>query len=1085
MTAQRSILLPRMRSVWPLLLGVLLSTLIAASLVAAFAGFAATALPQAVSTELNNAAHKSVAISGAIDASLERTDDHVVRATLASAFGAVPFTVDHAVWSDPIGLPAARGAKTIPIVQAAVMDRVRAHVVVTAGTWPSGVISRVHGQAVLQTAVPASVAVTLRLGIGQVLALHDRLTGAKVRFEVTGFYRPRDPAEPYWGVDLIPPAGASEQAGFITYGPLIVNRDAFSAGHLAIGGGTWLYGLGTTKLAVGQLTPVASRLNQALRYLTGSVDLGGLQVASSLPAVLRVVATKLVVARSLLLVGELELLLLAGAALTLTARTLASQREEESAIFSSRGAGRKQLLAMALAEALIVTVIAAVAGAVLGSRLAGLLGGVGALRAAGLKITGIPASDWPTVGVVLLLCTVIMIWPALRSITPGAAAVRRGRRTAAVLAASAGADLALLVLAGLAGWQLREFSVLGRTSSGIGVDPVLSVAPAVALAAGTVLPLRLLPLLARAGDRLAARTRRLGGALTSWELSRHAARQSAPMLLVVLAVGTSTLALAQHQSWRQSAFDQSAFIAGADVRADTLLPATPASAGLIARARGVTSAMAVSTALSAPSDAQVLAIDAHHASRIVLLRGDEATSSRSLWRSIEPTAASPFIALPGHPVRLGIVASMNAGQGHGIGPIPVTVTVMDGAGIMYAVPVGNLRPDGRPHALVADFPPTGNADYPLKLFAITAGFTVPPPARPHHRSTNRLASFAVTGLVTSPARSGPLASPLPAAASLAHWIPSVSAPGFALGSVGVPPELIAGPPGTSMPVRFRTGSGVSFDGFFISLSAAPINGQVMLRAVAPARYISAIATSAFLKANGMNIGSEIQIIAGSQAINVRIAAEVKSFPTITAPGGGLIVDETAVQEAVIARGEPPVPVTEWWLATRAGEVPRGLPPGTAVVDRNNLAAAVLSDPMSAIPQQAIQATAIAAALLAVLGFSVAVAGSVRERRSQTALLAALGVGGRGQARLLCLEALALSVPAAATGLALGGLLAHLLVPSVTLTATAAAPVVPVLVKVPLATVAGIALIVTAIPVLAAAASAMYRPDPAAELRTAT
>jgi ABC-type antimicrobial peptide transport system permease subunit len=149
-----------------------------------------------------------------------------------------------------------------------------------------------------------------------------------------------------------------------------------------------------------------------------------------------------------------------------------------------------------------------------------------------------------------------------------------------------------------------------------------------------------------------------------------------------------------------------------------------------------------------------------------------------------------------------------------------------------------------------------------------------------------------------------------------------------------------------------------------------------------------------------------------------------------------------------------------------------------------MAAQLLADPMSAIPQQAVVATAIAAALLAALGFSVSVAGSVRERRSQSALLAALGVDGRAQARLLCLEAVSLSLPAAATGLLLGTVLAHLLVPAVTLTASAAAPVVPVLVKVPVTTAALIALIVTAIPVLAAAASAVYRPDPAAQLRMA-
>ena len=201
-------------------------------------------------------------------------------------------------------------------------------------------------------------------------------------------------------------------------------------------------------------------------------------------------------------------------------------------------------------------------------------------------------------------------------------------------------DVALLALAALAAWQLRQFSVLGRTSGGLGVDPVLAVAPAIALAAGTVLPLRLLPMLA--SNRLAARTRRLGGAMTSWELSRRATRQSAPMLLVVLAVGTSTLALAQHQSWRQSAFDQSAFLAGADVRATTLLPATSGTAGRIAHARGVTSAMAVSTGLTGPNSATVLALDSRHASGGALLNNRPA----ALWRRIAAQGQGRLVACP-------------------------------------------------------------------------------------------------------------------------------------------------------------------------------------------------------------------------------------------------------------------------------------------------------------------------------------------------------------------------------------------------------------------------------------------------------
>jgi hypothetical protein len=1082
-----SILWPRMRSVWPLLISVLLSTLIASSLVAAFAGFGATALPQAVSSELVSAPHKSIAIVGAIDAQQVRNDHGVVDVTIGHAFGGIPFTVADGIWSDPLGLPARAGAKVVPIAQAAALDQIRAHVQLTAGTWPPSGLPASGQGAAIPTAIPATVASDLHLTIGRVLVLPDRASSKKVKLQITGLYRPLNAADPYWGLDLISPNGVSEQTGFITYGPFVVARDAFAGGRIPVGGATWLYGLGTTRLAAGQLNPLASRVIRAVGQITRSADLGGLQVTSGLPAVLGVVSSKLVVARSLLLVGELELLLLAGAALTLTARTLASQREEESAIFGSRGAGRRQLVAMALAEALIVTTIAAAAGAVLGGRLASLLARIGSLKSAGLKVTGIPVDAWWTVGTVLLLCTAILVWPAFRMVSPGLVAVRKGRRTAVLLAASAGVDVALLALAGLAAWQLRQFSVIGRTAGGLGVDPVLAVAPAIALAAGTVIPLRLLPLLARAGDRLAARTRRLGSAMTSWELSRRATRQSAPMLLVVLAVGTSTLALAQHQSWRQSAFDQSAFLVGADVRATTLLPATPTTAGQIAEAHGVTSAMAVSTALTGPSGATVLAVDSRHAARSVLLTGGP--SPAALWRRLAARNQGRVLTLPGRPVRLKVTASLAPGKGPALAPVALTASVLDASGNLYQIPLGQLATDGRPHQLTGTITSTGQADYPLRLFGISASYTMPPIIRGPRATAirNRSASFAITGLAISGAANGPVTTAVPVS-ELDHWIPAASAPLFAsFNGVGTLPELHLRPGGQAMPIRFNPGHGLSVSPFTYPGAAtglAPLAGEVDLRAAGPAKLLPAIATASFLRVNQLKVGSEIQLTAGQTPVTAVVVAEVANFPTVTAPAGALVVDLTAVQEAVLPAGQGPIPVTQWWLATRTGAVPPGFPARTSTVDRDAMAAQLLADPMSAIPQQAVVATAIAAALLAALGFSVSVAGSVRERRSQAALLAALGVAGREQARLLCLEAVSLSLPAAATGLLLGTVLAHLLVPAVTLTATAAAPVVPVLVKVPVLTAALIALIVTAIPVLAAAASAAYRPDPAAQLRMA-
>jgi ABC-type antimicrobial peptide transport system permease subunit len=87
-----------------------------------------------------------------------------------------------------------------------------------------------------------------------------------------------------------------------------------------------------------------------------------------------------------------------------------------------------------------------------------------------------------------------------------------------------------------------------------------------------------------------------------------------------------------------------------------------------------------------------------------------------------------------------------------------------------------------------------------------------------------------------------------------------------------------------------------------------------------------------------------------------------------------------------------------------------------------------------------------------------------------------------QARLFCLEEIMISGPAALVGLSLGVGLAHILIPAITLTATAGLPVPPVLVRVPVAWVAVVVLAVAAIPVLAAVITALRQPDPAAELR---
>jgi hypothetical protein len=221
---------------------------------------------------------------------------------------------------------------------------------------------------------------------------------------------------------------------------------------------------------------------------------------------------------------------------------------------------------------------------------------------------------------------------------------------------------------------------------------------------------------------------------------------------------------------------------------------------------------------------------------------------------------------------------------------------------------------------------------------------------------------------------------------------------------------------------------------------------------------------------------------------MKIVAAVDTFPTVSAPGGALIVDLSTLQDALIGPALQPAQATQWWLGTSSHGPPPGLagvlPPGAAVTSAAAVASGLLGDPLSTVPQQALLAVAVAAAVLAVAGFCVSIAAGLRQRRAENALLAALGVAPRAAAAQLCLEKLMLSLPSALAGLALGVVLAELLVPALTLTAAATTPVPPPLIEFGWAQTLPLALAVAVLPVLAAAFTIARRPDAAAELRTA-
>jgi hypothetical protein len=1062
---------------WVVLAAAALTTLVAAAVGAALAVFAGQALPQAVRYDLTTAPGTSLAAVGTFGGGDAQDTTAALRSAVGGTLSGVPFSLWSGIWSDPLGFvngslpakPATVSAGTTPLLQAAAFDAITGHAVLVAGSWPAAP----GASGAIPAALPAATATLLRLHLGDVLGAEDRNTNSPVTFRITGLYAERQlsgAAGTYWQLNSIPASGSSTAAGFITYGPLVVAPAAFPA-RLAEASGTWVAQPDMAAFSGGQLATTSASVTALQDSLNTSNSLSGLQVSSSLPAVLAGIGNNLTVARSLLAISGLQLLVLTVAALLAVARLLTVQREGETALLTARGATRWQLIRLTAAEVVPLALVSALGGGIAGIWLARLLAGT-LFPGGGISVT-VTATWVDTLGAALGVAIVAMgamLFPVLRTGQPGAARVRRGRQAVLASAARSGADLALIALAVLAGWQLRQYSAISTSANGAAtaIDPVLALAPAVALAGGTVLTLRLLPAAARAADRLATGGRKLTAALAGWQFSRQPLRQGGAALLLVMAVATGTLALAQHESWTRSAADQAAFTAGADVRLDLATPLGAGDTTTITNASGVRSAMAVASAPQALPSA-VIAIDSAQAPRVALMRADESVlPPAALFKTIAPGPATGGVAIAGRPSAVTLTAALSPAP---LGVVTAAFTVTDAAGDTFQLAAtGTLPDDGKPHLLTAPIGGTGAA-YPLRLTQVTLSYTVPAKrfgtvtltvygARP-----NTWLGAASSGQLSSQVGAGFGYGPTdePAAAGW-HSVPGGAALTFNPGYGRITPNANAQPP-----------------------VAESVVGQVSLTAAGTApSAVPAIATTAFDDVNKTGVGDIVSTTIGGVSVPARIVATVSAFPTVT--GSALIMDLPTLQSFLVSRGGAPLGVTQWWLATVGGQVPaslaRALPPGAAITSSTALTAATTADPLSAAPQQALLAVAAAAALLAITGFWVSIAADVRQRRGENALLAALGVAQRSAAAQLFTEKLLLSAPSAALGLVLGTVVARLLVPAVTLTTTAQRPVPPPVTLFDLPQTVPLALAVAVIPALAAALVVFRHPDPAAELRAA-
>ncbi|WP_055586636.1 FtsX-like permease family protein [Streptacidiphilus griseoplanus] len=1135
-------LVRRLRAHRLLVAATALTVLLTTCVLAALTGFASSVGDAGLRRALQStdAAETPLMVSGTLPYAGRAAADHAVRDQARRAYPGLPVAVRSVAASGSYGLPAAPGtpAGADPdLTTFAALDRSRLKLL--RGGWP-GPVTR---GAAIQVAVPA--AAERRLGahgapvaLGAVIALRDRLTNRTVHAVVSGVYRARNTGDPYWLLDPLGGKG-TQTVTSTSYGPLLVQDGAFRSGALAQDTVKWQAVADFRTLTNGRTGALTAAVQRSVAELGRRP---GFSAQSRLPDVLARLRRSVLVSRSTLLVGLLQLAALAAATLLLAARLLAEQRESENALLRSRGAAPRRIMALAAGEAVLLALPAALLAPPTARPLVGLLSGHGTMAAAGMRLTGpLPAQVWWVSAAAAAGCALIVLAPGLRRTGGGSEAVpgRRSRRPLTSGLLRGGTDLALVALAAAAYWQLVHYAsgpggsgvLTTGASGGPGIDPVLVAAPTLALCAGTVVTLRLLPPVARLAERLAARSRGLPAALAGWRIARSPFQGGGPVLLLALATAAGTLAVGQGASWTRSQSDQAAFGTGGDLRVVAASSPAFGQGGEFESVPGVASAVPVArepVALGSDRSQELLALDTRAVRQTLPMRSDltdlpvprllgRLTGSSGSSDSSGSSGAAPDasgsggeaavaprgIPLPGRPRSLSLDVTAAARPSGSTGPAPelswataaLGVTLTDRHGVGYALPLQTVPVDGRTRTFTFDLHAlaggTGGVPaYPLTL----VGLSLEPPYAVHSTAEQTLTIRAV--------HADSALAPVPAGL---RWATAFEAgagqtdptAGFTVGSV----SSSAGP-GALPEIRYDAGSyrpdappGLSVS----SPAAATIRlSAAGLSTTAP---LPAVATRSFLDATATRMGSALDLPLAQGTVRIRIAAEVKALPG-TGPqagqapdadgpsGGALLVDLGELDRRLVAAGTDAVHPSEWWLtadhapgsAARAAADLRGLPDVETVQLRTEVADGLRRDPLGLGPQTALAAVALASVLLAAVGFTVSAAGMLRRRAGEDAVLRAMGVRRRDLARAAAAELALPALLGIAVGLLLGVVLTRLVVPLLVLTAQGTRPLPPVLVELPAGRLALLAAAVAAAPLLIAAVAGRRGGDPARRLR---
>ncbi|WP_433466917.1 FtsX-like permease family protein [Spirillospora sp. CA-128828] len=972
----------------------------------------------------------------------------------------VPLSISMSVRSDSYTLPGQEKSDHPDLTAFETYTGIDEQARLTNGRWPGpGTAEEV------EAALPGAAARAMHADVGDVLTLHGRVDEKSVvKVRVVGLFDVPDPQDYFWQDDKLITTGV-ERLDYTTYGPFVVPPEVFAARFTGTGSEARFTVMPDLRsVAPGDLGPLGDRVTAGGDTFKKAGDGAQFSVATDLPELTGQLSTALQVARSTMLIPVIQLVLLAGCAWLLVARLLADHRRGETALLRTRGMGMRQLARLGLAEGLLIVLPAAAFGPLLAGPLLRLAGHAPAVRDSGLRLDAGPLPPlWIVSVLTALACAVVLTVPTLRGAnrTFVEAQAGIGRQGRGGLRGS-GTDLALLLVAGLAIWQLTRYGAdgAGGGDGTSGIDPFIVSGPALALLAGGVLLLRLVPFVSGVAERAATRGRGLVPVLGTRQVGRRQLRYTGPVLLLVMAMAVGVLSVTTMATWRRSQTDQADFQSGADLRLSVSPAAgSPAPLGQQGRFAALPGVSAATAVLRMDADlgtepATMLGVDAKTLGP--LLRVEPALrDDLRLGELAKARPAVPALTVPGKPKRL--LFDLKLGRS---GPDPEVppdyvpplgkgyrfeVTVVDANGLTRQVPLPGFDADGDEHTLAVDAAdlagPDGVLSYPLSVRGIHFDYD-------DNRLSGRL-DLDVLGIRGD----GTGEAALPAGA---RW------------------DAFAAPQDLEHPLKARAEStkdalakltvpsspALDREGFYGYATGTAVHA--MLGTSKPPSHdikntdllpvVPGVITAEMAKRAKVGVGGTVTVntLDGDQP--VKVTGITPALPSVPPGRPGVLVDlPTLTQDrlAVDGAGVESITPREWWVSARGGrtapavrELTRHPGWGEVAADRVETRSRLRDAPLGAALQGALVLGFGAALAFAVIAFVVNAAVTAGERYREFAVLRALGVHPRQVAGMLAIEQAYLVALGLLGGTVLGLVVARLVVPHIVLSVQAAQPYPP-------------------------------------------